>query len=354
MNYKCVYECPPEFADEYAYLEYLVKEKVCQRYVNGLSDNKIRERVEMELATIKQRNAVSYFLIMQDSVNWAKSQKIPVGPGRNNVTCSIVAYILGITGIDPLAYDLLFERFLNPELANAPEITIDVSEVGRGQLIKYIADKYKTDPSSMERNIWEIKDLDRIRELDGKKIPLNDEKTFEIFKQGDTTDVFQFESSEMRKYLKELKPDRFEDLIAIHALSRPGIEENIPKFIRCKHGLEQINYYHKDCEKVLGETYGNIVYMEQFMHIVQILSGFSLGKADIVRRAMGKSNSEELLKIKPEFITNGVKKGYSEQFLQEVWGELMLVSHYTFGKNVSVGCAYIAYQMAYIKVHFFP
>jgi len=496
------FERPPEFANEYDYLEYLVKEKIPLRYANGLSDGKIMERVQTELATIKQLKVSGYFLIIQDFINWAKHEGIPMGPGRGSAAGSIVAYILGITELDPLPYNLLFERFLNPERVSMPDIDIDVSDKDRSRLIDYVTKKYgaknvtqlitygrmmpkavlwavgrvldmsradvgtfadripfklaplkddkgkdidgsnkvnlknvrerdETLNSLIEstdafKDFWELatrleglishsgthaaaliiapcemtelvpiyrlapddipaiqydkhyveeigllkmdilglKNLSMIREitntikktrkldLDIDKIPLNDEKTFDVFKQGHTVGIFQFESFGMRKYLKNLKPSYIEDLIAMNALYRPGPMDNIPRFIRCKHGEEKINYYHEDLGKILNETYGVIVYQEQVMHIAQVLSGFSLGKSDILRRAMGKKNEKEMAKMKPEFFENGKTRGYSEQLLQKIWTDLEPFCDYAFNKSHSAAYAYVAYQTAYLKANF--
>jgi DNA polymerase-3 subunit alpha len=496
------FEYPSEFASEYDYLEELVKEKTPLRYANGLNDEKITERIRTELAVIKQLKVPGYFLIIQDFINWAKLEGIPMGPGRGSAAGSIVAYILGITEMDPLPYNLLFERFLNPERVSMPDIDIDVSDKDRGKLIEYVTGKYGTEnvtqlitygrmkakavlwavgrvldisrtdvgmfadkipfkltalkddkgediEGSGEVNLanvrerdgdldsliesteaykefWELatrleglisnsgthaaaliiapcqmtelvpiyrlaagdvpavqydkhyvedigllkmdilglRNLSMIQEtvntvretkkldLDMDKIPFNDEKTFEVFKQGNTVGIFQFESFGMRKYLRELKPSSLEDLIAMNALYRPGPMDNIPRFIRCKHGIEKINCYHEDLEKVLGDTYGVIVYQEQVMRIAQILSGFSLGKADILRRAMGKKDPEEMLKMKPEFIENGLKRNYPEPLLQKIWDDLKPFCGYAFNKSHSATYSYVAYQTAYLKANF--
>ncbi|MCL2282195.1 MAG: DNA polymerase III subunit alpha, partial [Fibromonadales bacterium] len=485
------FECPPEFASEYDYLEYLVKERITSRYVNGLNDEKIMERVKIELDTINELKVPGYFLIIQDFINWAKRKGIPMGPGRGSAAGSIVAYILGITEMDPLPYNLLFERFLNPERVSMPDVDIDVSDKERGDLIRYVTEKYGEEnvtqlitygrmkakavlwavgrvldisrsdvgifadkipfrlsggadvnlknvrdqdeelnslieSTDAYREFWELatkleglisnsgthaaaliiapckmtelapiyrlaagdvpavqydkhyvedigllkmdilglKNLSLIQEsvnaiketrkleLDMNKIPFNDEKTFDVFKQGNTIGIFQFESPGMRKYLRELKPSCLEDLIAMNALYRPGPMDNIPRFIRCKHGEEKINCYHDDLEGVLGETYGVIVYQEQVMHIAKILADFSLGKADILRRAMGKKDEKEMAKMEPEFFENGLKKGYPETLLRKIWEDLKPFCGYAFNKSHSATYSYVAYQTAYLKANF--
>jgi DNA polymerase-3 subunit alpha len=496
------FEYPPEFTSEYDYLVHLVKEKIPLRYANGLNDERIMERVNTELAVIKQINVPGYFLIIQDFINWAKHERIPMGPGRGSAAGSIVAYILGITELDPLPYNLLFERFLNPERVSMPDVDIDVSDKDRSRLIDYVTEKYgaenvtqlitygrmkskavlwavgrvldmsrtdvemfaeripfklpllkDTDGNDIKgsdsinlenvrnrddgldsliesteayRDFWDLavrleglisnsgthaaaliiapckmtelvpiyrlapndvptvqydkhyveeigllkmdilglRNLSMIQDtvktvketrksdLNMDNIPLNDEKTFDLFKQGNTVGIFQFESFGMRRYLQELKPDSLEDLIAMNALYRPGPMENIPRYIRCKNGFEKINCYHEDLEKVLGETYGVIVYQEQVMRITQILAGFSLGKADILRRAMGKKDEKEMAKMKPEFFENGRKRDYPESLLQKIWTDLEPFCGYAFNKSHSATYAYVAYQTAYLKANF--
>jgi len=499
------FDCPPTFANEYDYLEYLVKEKIHLRYPNGSNDEKIMERVNIELETIKKMNVPGYFLIIQDFIVWAKEHGIPMGPGRGSAAGSIVAYILGITELDPLPYGLLFERFLNPERVSMPDIDIDVSDKDRQNLITYITDKYGEEntmplvtygrmkakavlaaagrvldmsisevqdnfsrkvPDKKYQDKWkdengnEIKGSDEVtlanvrlreKELDGliessevykqfwdlatemegliynsgkhaaaliiapcnvgdlapfyrlkadeppivqydkhyiedigllkmdilgllnlsmiqetvqtvkrtrkldidiDKIPLNDEKTFDLYKQGNTIGTFQFQSTGMRKYLRDLKPSRIEDLIAMNALFRPGPMAYIPRYIRCKNGQEQINCYHESLEKILGETYGVIVFQEQVMRIAQILAGFSLGKADNLRRAMGKKNAKEMAKMKPDFFKNGIEKGYEESLLQKIWTDLEPFCDYAFNKSHSATYSYVAYQTAYLKANF--
>jgi len=485
------FKCPPEFASEADYLKHLVNEKIPLRYADGLNDEKIMERVQTELKTINEINVPGYFLIIQDFINWAKKEGIPMGPGRGSAAGSIVAYILGITEMDPLPYNLLFERFLNPERLSMPDVDIDVSDKDRGRLIEYVTTKYgeenvtqlitygrmkakavlwavgrvldisRTDVGTFAdkipfrlpdgssvnlknvraqdeelnsliestesyREFWDLatkleglisnsgthaaaliiapckmtelvpiyrlaaddvpavqydkhyvedigllkmdilglKNLSLIQEtvnaiketkkleLDMNKIPFNDEKTFDVFKQGNTIGIFQFESPGMRKYLRELKPSCLEDLIAMNALYRPGPMSNIPRFINCKHGLEKINCYHKDLEPVLGNTYGVIVYQEQVMHIAKVLSNFSLGKADKLRRAMGKKDEKEMSEMKPEFFKNGLENGYPEPLLEKIWEDLKPFCGYAFNKSHSATYSYVAYQTAYLKANF--
>jgi len=485
------FECPPGFANEYDYLVHLVKEKIPLRYANGLDDEKIMNRVNTELATIKQIQVPGYFLIIQDFIQWAKREGIPMGPGRGSAAGSIVAYILGITELDPLPYNLLFERFLNPERVSMPDVDIDVSDKDRQRLIDYVTSKYGKEnvtqlitygrmkakavlwavgrvldisrsdvgmfadkvpfklPNSDTVNLqnvrkqdeelnnliesteaykefWDLsikledlisnsgthaaaliiapckmtelvpiyrlapdddpavqydkhytedigllkmdilglRNLSIIQEavntieetkkqkLDISHIPLDDAKTFDLFGQGNTVGVFQFESFGMRRYLQDLKPSCLEDLIAMNALYRPGPMDYIPKYIKGKNDPSTITCYHKNLEPILMETYGVIVFQEQVMQIAQVLSGFSLGKADILRRAMGKKNEKEMAKMQPEFFENGIKRDYPEPLLQKIWTDLKPFCGYAFNKSHSATYAYVAYQTAYLKANF--
>jgi DNA polymerase-3 subunit alpha len=498
------FEYPSKFKSEYDYLEYLVNEKILSRYPNGTGDDKIMERVNAELKVIKERNIPGYFLIIQDFIVWAKENGIPMGPGRGSAAGSIIAYILGITELDPLPYNLLFERFLNPERPTMPDIDIDVSDTDRQKLIKYITNKYgdenvtqlitygrmkakavlwavgrvldmsrgdvesfadkipfklaplmdekgeiikdsdkvnlknvrsrDEDLNSMIENTDEYKEFwdlaiqlenlisnsgthaaaliiapckmtelapiyrlssdkeevpvvqydmhyaeeigllkmdilglrnlsiiqkavqtiekTRKQKLDIDSIPLTDSKTFDLFGEGNTVGIFQFESFGMRRYLQELKPSCLEDLIAMNALYRPGPMDNIPRYIRGKSDPAAINCYHKNLEPILKETYGVIVFQEQVMQLAQILAGFSLGKADLLRRAMGKKKKKDMDVMEPEFFENGKNRGYSEPLLKKIWEDLIPFCGYAFNKSHSATYAYVAYQTAYLKVNF--
>jgi DNA polymerase-3 subunit alpha len=491
------FDCPKGFASEYDYLRHLVFEKIPMRYPNGIGDEKIEARVETELATIKQKNVPGYFLIIQDFILWAKNEGISIGPGRGSAAGSIVAYILGITDLDPLQYALLFERFLNPERPEMPDIDIDVSDRDRDKLIKYITEKYgkenvtqlitygglkpkavlravgrlldwsisdvdwyakkipnklpvlnnikdsdkinlknvraqdeelelKIESSNTDREFWDwavklegfinhsgthaaaliiapckmtelvpiyrlsakdspvaqydmhyadkigllkmdilglenlsiiqdtVKTIKKTRnyDLDIEHIPLNDAKTFELFGQGNTIGIFQFESPGMQRYLRELKPSHIEELINMNGLYRPGPMEHIPRYIRGKNDSSIINCYHDSLKPILMETYGVIVFQEHVMQIVQILSGFSLGKADTFRKAMGKKKEKEMAKMQPEFFDNGKARGYNEQLLKKIWEDLIPFCNYAFNKSHSATYAYVAYQTAYLKTNF--
>jgi len=487
------FEYPSEYKSEYDYLEHLVYEKISSRYTNGINDEKIMERVNAELKVIKERNIPGYFLIIQDFIVWAKENNIPMGPGRGSAAGSIIAYILRITELDPLPYNLLFERFLNPERPSMPDIDIDVSDTDRQKLIQYITNKYGNEnvtqlvtygrmkakavlwavgrvldvsrsdvdafakkipfklPDSSKVTLQNVRrhdaDLDiliesteeykefwdlavqlenlisnsgthaaaliiapckmtelapiyrlssdkdevpvvqydmhyaeeigllkmdilglrnlsiiqeavqtiektRKQKLNINHIPLNDSKTFDLFGEGNTVGIFQFESFGMRRYLQDLKPSCLEDLIAMNALYRPGPMDNIPRYIRGKSDPATINCYHENLKVVLAETYGVIVFQEQVMQLAQILAGFSLGKADLLRRAMGKKVKKDMDTMEPEFFENGKTRGYSEPLLKKIWEDLIPFCGYAFNKSHSATYAYVAYQTAYLKANF--
>ncbi|HDJ30610.1 MAG TPA: DNA polymerase III subunit alpha, partial [bacterium] len=430
----------PEGKTPNSYLRELCQEGLKKRY--GTSPRKeVIERMEYELSVIEQTGFASYFLIVQDFVNWAKQRRIVVGPGRGSAAGSLVAYLLGITNVDPLKYNLLFERFLNKERISMPDIDIDFTDRRRDEVIEYIAQKYgrnrvaqiitfgtmaaravvrdvgralgysysfcdriakmipfgftldqalekisefrelyenddkvrklidfakklegcarhasthacgvvvsnepldtivplqhptqdeKTIVTQYEmhsiedlgllkidllglKNLTIIEDtLARIYKVQNKKIdieniPHDDKKTFELLQKGETTGVFQLESDGMKKYLKQLKPTKFDDIIAMVALYRPGPMGLIPEYIQRKHGIKKIEYPHPKCEKILASTYGIPVYQEQIMQIAQELAGFSLSEADILRKAIGKKIKKLLLAQKEKFINGMIR-----------------------------------------------
>ena len=461
----------------------------------------LAERINFELEVIRNSGYPGYFLIVQDLINAARKMNVSVGPGRGSVAGSVVAYCLGITKIDPIKYDLLFERFLNPDRVSMPDIDIDFDDEGRSKVIDYVIDKYgskqvaqiitygkmaaksslrdtarvldlslsdadflaKLVPNTVKlsdiftkddkklnselrsddySNAMELKKLsdgddlqaetinqarviegslrnigvhacgviitpdditnfvpiatakdsqlfvtqydnsvvesagllkmdflglktlslikDTIKlvkyihnkDIDIESIPLDDKKTYELFQRGDTVGIFQYESSGMQKYLRDLKPTVFEDLIAMNALYRPGPLEYIPSFVRRKNGLEKITYDIPQMEENLKETYGITVYQEQVMQLSQKLADFSKGDADLLRKAMGKKIFSLLQKLKPKFIEGGVKNGYKEDVLEKIWKDWEAFASYAFNKSHSTCYALIAYQTAYLKSHF--
>ncbi len=474
-------------------LEYRLKNFVLKNLNNEEEKLKkielYKQRLDYEVSVISKMKFSGYFMIVSDYINWAKSNNIPVGPGRGSGAGSLVAWCLSITDLDPIRFGLIFERFLNPDRISMPDFDIDFCQEGRDEVIKYVKDKYpnkvaqiitfgklqarmalrdlgrvlglpygrvdqlckmipfdpsrpltlsesiaieprlqeaeKNDPVikkllnyslKMEglyrniathaagvvigdRNLDEIvplyKDLSSTlpipvtqfdmkssedaglvkfdflglktltvikktiefikkeqNEFDISKIPLDDNKTFELLGSGETMGIFQLESSGMREVLKQLKPNKFEDIIALVALYRPGPMQNIPTYINRKHGKEKSDYLHSKLEDILKETYGVIIYQEQVMQIAQVLSGFSAGKADILRKAMGKKKSAEMEKQKKDFINGAIENGISKDQAQYIFQLVEKFAQYGFNKSHAAAYALIAYQTAYLKTHY--
>ncbi len=445
----------------------------------------VLERLDYELKVIEKTGFASYFLIVQDFINWAKSQKIIVGPGRGSVGGSLVAYLLSITNINPLKYGLLFERFLNPERISPPDIDVDFTDIRRDEVIDYLREKYGRDrvaqiitfgtmaaravvrdvgralgypyaycdsiakliPQGLSldeslakvlelRQIYQsderaqklidfakklegcarhasrhacgvvisnqpldelvplqhptqddeaivtqyemhsledlgllkvdilgLKNLTLIEEtlkkvyaiygksIDINEIPLDDKKTYRLFQKGETIGIFQFESEGMRKWLRQLKPNKFEDLVAMIALYRPGPMQFIQDYINGKRG-KKINYLHPKLEPILKETYGIPIYQEQLMKIAQELAGFTLGEADTLRKAIGKKIKGLLEELKEKLIEGMRKNGISKEIAQKIWEWILPFGSYGFNKSHSVAYAQIAYQTAYLKAHY--
>lgn len=473
-------------AKQFLYLKHITYVGATKRYGESL-DEVQTERLKFELETIERMGFPGYFLIVWDFIRAAREMGVAVGPGRGSAAGSVVAYCLGITNIDPIKYDLLFERFLNPERVSMPDVDIDFDEDGRERVMKYVVDKYGqnrvahiitfgTMAAKMAiRDVARVQDLplnesDRLAKLvpekpgttldkaykevpelaaeresnnslirntlkiayelegavrqtgvhacgiiiakddlenfipistskdaelyvvqyDGKhvedvgllkmdflglktlsiikdavenvklskgidididSIPLDDEKTFELYSRGDTTGLFQFESPGMKKYLRELKPNRFEDLIAMNALYRPGPIEYIPNFIARKNGQEPIVYDLADMEEYLKDTYGITVYQEQVMLLSQKLAGFTKGQADTLRKAMGKKMIDVLSKMKGDFIKGATDRGHDAKVCEKVWKDWEAFASYAFNKSHSTCYAYVSYQTAYMKAH---
>ncbi len=484
---------------ENAYLKHLTYEGAKQRYAEITPE--IQERLDFELEVIANTGYPGYFLIVQDLIAEARKMGVSVGPGRGSAAGSAVAYCLGITNIDPIQYDLLFERFLNPDRVSMPDIDIDFDDEGRGKVMDYVIKKYGSNQvaqiitygtmaaKSAIRDTARVLDLplndaDRIAklvpnmtklnkifgldekelrskfrsdelpkvnellnlsegedleaqtinqakvlegsvrntgihacgviitpdditnfvpvatakdsdlyvtqfdnsvvesagllkmdflglktltlikdtvklvkhihqvELDPDAFPLDDEKTFALFQRGETVGVFQYESAGMQKYLKELKPTVFADLIAMNALYRPGPLEYIPSFIRRKNGEEDITYDLPAMEEYLKETYGITVYQEQVMLLSQKLAGFTRGEADKLRKAMGKKQRAVLDKMKPQFISQAEANGHDPKVLEKIWKDWEAFASYAFNKSHSTCYAWIAYQTAYLKAHY--
>lgn len=495
----------PDGENEHSYLLRLTYQGLLQRY-NGASkeeaekldpdeiipklSDEVRERAKMELGVMGNMGYEGYFLIVQDFINWGKSQGIVFGPGRGSAAGSIVAYALNITDLDPLKYGLLFERFLNPDRISMPDIDVDIQDARRDEVIEYCAKKYGEDhvsniatfgkmfgrmavrdvarvlevpyaesdrlaklvpPPNQGRHIplsvsikedadlrneyennptakevldyaiqlegtirshgvhacgvviapdtlvnyiplemaqkgvvatqfpmGEVEELGLLKmdflglsnltiinnamriirkaykkEINLSELPLDDKKTYELFQRGDTTGVFQLESAGMKRYLRGLKPTTFEDIIAMVALYRPGPMQFIDSFIRRKHGEEEITYLHPGMKNSLKNTYGILVYQEQFMQISKEWCGFTGGQADTLRKAVGKKKIDLMKKVKPEFVEGAVKVGGATKEIAETfWTQLEEFANYCFNKSHAACYGLIAYWTAYLKAHY--
>ena len=473
-------------AKQFRYLEHLTYKGAERRY--GTLSDAVRKRIEYELSTIEWMGFPGYFLIVWDFIRAAREMGVSVGPGRGSAAGSVVAYSLTITNIDPMKYDLLFERFLNPDRISLPDVDVDFDEDGRADVLHYVVEKYgskrvaqivtfgtmapkaaikdvarvqklplsesnrisklvpekpgttfakaykevpelvkekesdnplirdtmkyaeklegsvrqtgvhacgviigqddleKFAPMAIakdaELNVVQyegklvesvglikmdflglktlsiIKDaLENIESTTGSRpdidaIPLDDPLTYDLYSRGETTGLFQFESPGMKKHLRNLKPNRFEDLIAMNALYRPGPMEYIPNFIARKHGLEPVTYEIPDREEYLKDTYGITVYQEQVMLLSQKLAGFTGGEADTLRKAMGKKKRDVLDKMKPKFIEGAKKNGHDPKICEKIWGDWEAFASYAFNKSHSTCYAYVSYQTAYLKAHY--
>jgi DNA polymerase-3 subunit alpha len=491
------YVIPPEFKihsdmtpdadtlNQWEYLKHLTFMGAKERYKDISPE--AEERINFELFTIRTMGFAGYFLIVADFIRAGRDMGVFIGPGRGSAAGSVVAYCTGITNIDPLKYNLLFERFLNPDRKSMPDIDTDFDDAGRQKVIDYVVDKYgknqvaqiitygsmaartsiqdvgrvldmplsdvnalkKLVPETLGINlktaieqvpelqaIYKSNDLKGIvlreaeklegsvrntgvhaagiiiapydltdivpvatakdsdllvTQYDGRVIedagvikmdflglktltiikdalrlikqnhdvhididyiPLDDAQTYELYQRGDTNGTFQFESDGMQMYLRDLKPDKFEDLIAMNALYRPGPIEYIPNFIKRKHGLEPIVFDLADMEEYLGETYGITVYQEQVMLLSQKLAGFSKGDADVLRKAMGKKQIEVLNKMESQFMDGATAKGHPKDKLTKIWNDWKAFAQYAFNKSHSTCYAFVAYQTAYLKAHY--
>ena len=492
------FEVPQEYSRE-DFLRKISKDGLLSRITEiessidtyPINESKYIERLDYELDMICKLDFAGYFLIVADFVNWAQKNDIPVGPGRGSGAGSIVAYALGITAIDPIKYDLLFERFLNPERVSNPDFDIDFCIEGRDKVLEYVTNKYGKDSvaqistrgtmaaravlrdvvrvlgkpygfgdrlakaipdilgisleeayeekqfketieeSEESREVFDMAlkleglsrsvgthaagvviaptaltdftplflDSDKgtvasqfdmgdvesaglvkfdflglktltvidqsVKRINSKlstkderlnidNLSLKDQKTFELLQRGETTAIFQLESKGMRDYLKQLIPNDFEDIVSMNALYRPGAlgMNMVDSYINRKHGKEEVTYGHESVQKILGTTYGVIVYQEQVMQIAQELSGFSLGQADILRRAMGKKKKEEMESLRSTFVDGAIKKDVNERYAANLFDQIEQFAGYGFNRSHSVGYALIAYQTAWLKAHY--
>ncbi|MEZ4828706.1 MAG: DNA polymerase III subunit alpha [Bacteroidia bacterium] len=485
------YKVPPQYADMDDYLAALVWERAPKRYPDMTAD--IRERIEFELKVMKKMGYAGYFLIVQSFTTEARHRGVYVGPGRGSAAGSVVAYVLGIIDIDPLKYDLLFERFLNPERVSPPDIDIDFDDEGRQEVIDYVVGEYgrksvsqvitygtmgaKTALRDVGRTLQiPLNEVNRIAkmvpdrpgmtfkkamdpevnpdyadelsqlfqskdpqinklmrfartlegtarhtgvhacaviiapgdvtnyapvavakdeslvtqydgpmaemcgllkmdflglrtlsilktaiklvkenhnvEIDPDNIDLDDPKTYELYQRGDPVATFQFESDGLRKYLRQLKPTNIEDLIAMNALYRPGPMDNIPSFINRKHGREKLEYPHQMLEPILKNTYGIMVYQEQIMQVARTMGGYTMGGADLLRRAMGKKKIEIMEKEKAHFITGAEQNGVDKKVAGEVFALMEKFASYGFNKSHAAAYSILAFKTAYMKAHY--
>jgi DNA polymerase-3 subunit alpha len=497
--------------NQWEYLKHITYEGAKQRY--GEIEESTRERIDFELFTVKTMGFAGYFLIVSDFIKAGREMNVFVGPGRGSAAGSVVAYCIGITNIDPIKYNLLFERFLNPDRKSMPDIDTDFDDEGRQKVIDYVVNKYgknqvaqiitygtmaakmsikdvaraldlplpesnalakmvpdrpgtdlgrvltapltkKEGEKSLEEKEGlaseDIENIKRLREIyngdpkdlrtqvlreakrlegsvrntgihaagiiiaprdltelipvatakdsdlwvtqiegsiiedagvikmdflglktlsilktalelikqnhgidiDLDTIPLDDEKTYHLYQKGETNGTFQFESVGMQKYLRELKPDKFSDLIAMNALYRPGPMAYIPQYVSRKHGREQVSYDLPDMQEYLEETYGITVYQEQVMLLSQKLAGFTKGQADVLRKAMGKKDRKTLDKMKDSFIEGAAAKNHPKENLEKIWTDWEAFAQYAFNKSHSTCYAFVAYQTAYLKAHY--
>ncbi|MFH1575400.1 MAG: DNA polymerase III subunit alpha [Candidatus Nealsonbacteria bacterium] len=474
----------PENKDLDDYLKELCLERLPKRYEKPSKE--VLERLEYELKVIKQTGFASYFLIVQDFVNWAKDQRIVVGPGRGSAAGSLVSYCLRITNVDPLKHNLLFERFLNPERISLPDIDLDFADRRRDEVIEYVGQKYGRDkvaqiitfgtmaaravirdvgralgytygfcdqmakmipfsftlsdalsklkefkdlydgdeqakrlidigkklegvarhasthacgvviakdpldnivplqhPTQNEQNIvtqyemHSIEDLGLLKmdflglknltiiedtlariykvhdkSVDIENLPEGDKKVYKLLQQGDTVGVFQLESGGMQRYLKQLKPSEFEDIIAMIALYRPGPMELIPDYIARKHGRQKTEYLHPSLKPILENTHGICIYQEQLMQIARTLAGFTLSEADILRKAVGKKIKELLVAQEEKMVQGMIKNGINERIAKQIWEWILPFARYGFNRSHSASYATISYQTAWLKVNY--
>ncbi len=482
-----VFPLPEGFETENDYLTFLTNNGAKKLYPE--ITNEVQERIDLELDVVKNMGFAGYFLIVQDFINEARKMGVSVGPGRGSAAGSIIAYCTGITEIDPIKYNLLFERFLNPERISMPDIDVDFDDEGRDKVLDYVINKYGREKvaqivtfgtmaaRSSIRNVARVlklplseadklaklvpdkaanldaaykeipdlksalndgeqlvkdtliyakqlegtnshpgvhacgviigpkdlidciplskqKDSDLpVTQYDGKdaesvgmlkmdflglktlsiikealknikarhnvdvdidNCPLDDEKTYQLYQAGDTVGTFQFESKGMRGCLMELKPTNIEDLIAMNALYRPGPMDFIPTYIKCKHGYDKPKYLHPWLEDILKPTFGIMVYQEQIMQAAQIMAGYSLAAADILRRAMGKKDVAEMAKQKDVFVNGAVEKGVDKKKAQEIFDIMANFAEYGFNRSHSAAYSVLAFRTAYLKAHYMP
>lgn len=351
-------------------------------------DNALHDRIEHEVKQICDLRFASYFLFIADLLHETfENMNIYHGPGRSSVAGSVVAYCLGITDVDPLEYGLLFERFINPIGVSKVQIDIDVEYDERLRIVEYLKQKYG------DNQVAQMIDMDHLAQKSAiikvgkgltfdiiglciltvmkeclKKIehkygseitksamnpPKDDEQTFRLFQEAHTVGVFNFESDEMRKYLKILQPSTFEELIALNTMYRPRIIDCIDGYIKRKRGLEPITYYHPVMEKYLKETYGVIIYQEQIMLLSQEIANFTPAESDVLARGVccRRMTSAEVT-LKEKFINGGIENGFDKDTLEIIWSDWMKNGCYLSNKSHAVCYTWFAYKIAYLKAHY--
>ena len=349
-----IFKAPDNFDSNDAYLRHLVMTGAQERYGSKRlkEDAELINRINLELDTIAQAGISSYFLYIWDYVRKTRETKL-VSPGRGSAAGSIVNYCLYITGVDPLKYGLLFERFYNPERATLPDIDIETEDDEPWKDIDHWTTIFGPSHIIKLRVLSFVKDflpqLKSILSMDLENIPLDDPKTLLIFQEGNTKDIFQFQSEGMQEYLRELKPDNFSELVALNTMYRPGLMENIQYYIRRKQGKETITYEFPVMEKYLKETYGLTIYQEQVMLLAQEIANFTPNDSDNLRRALGRKSVAELAQLHVRFIDGGQKNGYPQKALERIWRYWEMNASYFFNKSHTVCYTLLAYQDAYIK-----
>ena len=360
------------------YLEELVKDGLSRKYSEITP--KIQERCNYELQIIYEKGFTDYFLILWEIVSWAKGnwdnvnkrekKTISIGPGCGTAGCSIVAYSLGITDIDPIQFNLPFERFYNPQIESFPNVNIDadfdcLKDISEHIHLLYGDNQIKNDTNVGVRfNFSGLKPLSVIRYAEnvicknigaGESI-LNfnesDTNVFNLFKQGEMKDIYLFEDNGLKEIFCKLQPDKIENLWAIYALYRPGLMELIPEYIEAKNNPENFHYPDSCLESILKETYGLIIYQEQVMLIIQRITGFSLAKADLARRIMAKKNATDITKLKEEFIEAAGNKGFTKKHAENLFELLEERTVNAFNKSHAIACVKVAYKTAWLKVYY--
>ncbi|GHV09161.1 hypothetical protein AGMMS50229_18790 [Campylobacterota bacterium] len=335
-----------------------------------------RDRLKYEIEVITKMNFAGYMLIVWDFVKKAKELKIPTGTGRGSVAGSLAAFALEITKVDPIKYNLLFERFLNPERVSIPVIDIDICQARGGEIIDYLVSRYGREFNliidyvvSRDEHEFNLVGLDTLTTIDhalkliaanGKTIDfdtmnMDDSGVFEMISAGKTEGVFYLEDEELQELSRTIKPRCFEDLVAMIALYRPGPLEigMVDDFIDRKNGRTEIAYILPELEPILAPTYGVIAYQEQVIQILHTFGGFSLSKADLVRRAMGKNRKSEMDKMRMEFAEGAISKGHDRHKASELFDLLYKFVGYGFDRSHAVAYAMITYRTAYLK-HYYP